>query len=154
MKPSLYKFNRSSLALKIAILGVLFGFAFSNIAAQEGSNNLKLGEVRVFQSESITRMLDTYLISNASRPGMQGFRVRIFFDLGQQSRKNSEDLQFKFMETFPGIPAYRTFDSPYYKVSVGDFRTRDEALRFLKVIEKQYPKAFVVSEWINFPQLN
>lgn len=130
----------------------------TDLQSQEVSRNYQneapQGQVRINQPEVITRMLDSYLLQNAARPGMHGFRVRIFYDLGQQSRTNSIEIQNIFLESHPGMPIYRTFDSPYYKVSVGDFRTRDEALKFLKSISKQYPKAFVVNEWINFPQLN
>lgn len=102
----------------------------------------------------IANLLNEYYIRNASKPGMQGFRIRIYFDLGQQSRTVSQETMDEFMENYPGIAVYRTFDSPYYKVSVGDFRTRDEALKFLKTIERKYPKAFIVAEWISFPALN
>lgn len=112
------------------------------------------GKVTIRQSEGISKLLNAYYIQNASKPGMQGFRIRLYFDLGQQSRTVSEDVMNQFMENYPGVSVYRSFDSPYYKVSVGDFRTRDEALKFLKTIERKYPKAFIVPEWINFPQLN
>ncbi|HCY00222.1 MAG TPA: hypothetical protein DG754_08805, partial [Bacteroidales bacterium] len=58
------------------------------------------------------------------------------------------------LEECPGITVYRTFQSPYYKVSVGDFRSRDEALKQLKRLSRKYPKAFIVGEWINFPSLD
>jgi hypothetical protein len=85
---------------------------------------------------------------------MQGFRIRLYFDLGQHSRNASEEVMNEFMANYPGIAVYRSFDSPYYKVSVGDYRTRDEALKLLKTLQRKYPKAFIVPEWINFPQLD
>jgi hypothetical protein len=112
-----------------------------------------MGKITVSQDARITQLLNAYYIQNASRPGMQGFRIRLFFDLGQQSRKNSEDVMNEFLENYPGIAVYRTFDSPYYKVSVGDYRTRDEAIKDLKKFERKYMKAFVVPEWINFPRI-
>jgi len=116
--------------------------------------NPQQGSITVSQSEGISKMISAYYIQNASRPGMNGFRIRIFFDLGQQSRSASEEVVKVFMEKFPGIAVYRNFDSPYYKVSVGDFRTRDEALKLLNSLENDYPKAFIVPEWINFPRLD
>jgi len=112
------------------------------------------GTVSVNQSNGITKLLNAYYIQNASRPGMQGYRIRLYFDLGQHSRKASEDVMNEFMESNPGIAVYRSFDSPYYKVSVGDYRTRDEALKLLKQLQRKYPKAFIVPEWINFPRLD
>jgi hypothetical protein len=116
--------------------------------------NPDMGNISINQDPLITQLLDTYYIQNASRPGMNGFRIRIFFDLGQQSRDNSLEVMNEFMESFPGISVYRTFDSPYYKVSVGDYRTRDEAIKQLKGLNREYPKAFIISEWINFPRID
>jgi hypothetical protein len=113
-----------------------------------------MGNISIKQDPNITQLLNAYYIQNASRPGMQGFRIRIFFDLGQQSRNNSQIIMDEFMENNPNIAVYRTFDSPYYKVSVGDYRSRDEALKDLKRFGRKYPKAFVVPEWINFPRIN
>ncbi len=112
-----------------------------------------MGSVKINQDSDIANLLNTYYIQNASRPGMQGFRIRIYFDLGQQSRDKSSEVMNTFMEEYPGITVYRTFQSPYYKVSVGDFRTRDEALKQLKQLSRKYPKAFIIGEWINFPSL-
>lgn len=113
-----------------------------------------MGSISINQDPKIAQLLDIYYLQNASKPGMQGFRIRIFFDLGQQSRTNSLEVMNEFMENFPGISVYRTFDSPYYKVSVGDFRSQDEALKYLKMLSKKYPKAFIISDWINFPRLD
>ncbi|MDX9854025.1 MAG: SPOR domain-containing protein [Tenuifilaceae bacterium] len=112
------------------------------------------GVVTIKQDERLAKMLDFHLLQNAKRPGLQGFRIRIFFDLGQKSRQASQEAMEQFMEKYPDIAVYRTFDSPYYKVSVGDFRSRDNALRLYNQLKQQYPKAFIVPEWINFPRLD
>ena len=110
-------------------------------------------KVNIYQSEGITKLFNAYYLENASNPGMQGYRIRLYFDLGQSARSESGEVMMEFMENHPGIAVYRSFDSPYYKVSVGDFRTRDEALKLHKSLQGKYPKAFIVPEWINFPPL-
>ena len=52
---------------------------------------------------------------------------------------------------YPGLKVYRTFDSPNFKVAVGDFRTKDEALALFKRLKSQYPAAFIIKENINYP---
>ncbi len=152
------KFSRS-----VVVIIVLIGFLLPSSSYAQQSNgiigklqevNPSMGNVSINQDPRITQLLNAYYIQNASKPGMQGFRVRVFFDLGQQSRTNSLDVMNEFMENFPGIAVYRTFDSPYYKVSVGDYRTRDEAVKQLKMLNRKYPRAFIISEWINFPRID
>jgi hypothetical protein len=84
---------------------------------------------------------------------MNGYRIRIYFDLGQKARQKSEEVMKTFMEKYPGIKVYQTYNTPYWKISVGDFRTHDSALKLYNSLLREYPKAFIVPEWINFPPL-
>ncbi|MDD2425169.1 MAG: SPOR domain-containing protein [Bacteroidales bacterium] len=89
----------------------------------------------------------------SSQKKVQGFRVRIYFDNRQQARSRSSEVESHFAESYPGVPVYRTYTYPYFKVTVGDFRTRSEAMMFLRKIELDFPSAFIVRESINFPAL-
>ena len=42
----------------------------------------------------------------------------------------SEAIAAGFSERYPGVKVYRKHESPYFKVTVGDFRTRADAQRF------------------------
>jgi len=150
---------------KFLILLILFSssyFAFSqdnstsrgdDILVQIRKNNPNQGKVTINQDPQIERVFNQDILMNAHQPGMNGYRIRIYFDLGQKSRKQSEDVSYEFMQNYPGIAVYRSYVSPYYKISVGDFRTRDNALKLYYQLLKEYPKAFIVPEWVNFPPL-
>lgn len=124
-----------------------------DILVQVRKSNPNQGKVTINQDSQIERIFNLDILQNARQPGMHGFRIRIYFDLGQKSRKQSEDVSAEFMQNYPGISVYRSYVSPYYKVSVGDFRTRDNALKLYHQLLKDYPKAFIVPEWVNFPPL-
>ena len=82
---------------------------------------------------------------------MNGYRVRIFFDNKQNSRAASEAAMNRFKSLHPGIPAYRSYESPYFKVTVGDYRTKSEAMALLQRVKDAFPGAFVVKGNIRFP---
>jgi len=84
---------------------------------------------------------------------MRGYRVRIYRDVGKAAREASRRIQEQVLSEMPGTPVYRTFEAPNYRVTVGDFRTRFEALYFRKRLLPRYPQAFVVTATINFPSL-
>lgn len=107
-------------------------------------------DVVVRQSSDIANLLSQHISSNSSRV-IQGYRVRIFFDNKQTSRVQSEAAMKQFSASNPGISAYRSYVNPYFKVTVGDFRTKSEAMALLKKIQKSFPRAFVVKEDINYP---
>lgn len=106
--------------------------------------------VTVHQSQSIANAMSSKIERNKSRK-MTGYRVRIFFDNKQNARNASEAAMNRFKAAYPGHGAYRTFASPYFKVTVGDFRTKSEAMQMMQRLKGDFPSAFVVKENINFP---
>lgn len=113
---------------------------------QSGSS----ADVNIHQSMAIRTGMMKHILSNRLRT-IDGYRVRIFFDNKQSSRVASENMVKDFRTLYPEIPAYRNHVYPYFKVTVGDFRTRSEAMQLLRKISEKFPTAFVVKESINYP---
>ncbi|KAB2870220.1 MAG: SPOR domain-containing protein [Bacteroidales bacterium] len=124
-----------------------------NIIKRLHENKPNQGKVVVKQDAQIANLLDLHVLQNAKNPGMQGFRIRIFFELGQNARRNSEESMRVFMEKYPGVKVYQSYDNPYWKISVGDFRSRESAQKFYQQLLVDYPKAFIIPDWVNFPSL-
>lgn len=106
--------------------------------------------VTVHQSQSIANAMSAKIERNKSRK-IAGYRVRIFFDNKQNARSASEAAMGRFKAAYPGHGAYRSFASPYFKVTVGDFRTKSEAMQMMRRLKADFPSAFVVKENINYP---
>ena len=107
--------------------------------------------VSVNQSRSMRSALDNYVSNNASKK-LSGFRIRVYFDNGQNARTRSEAIARSISGAYPGIGVYRTFESPNFKVCVGDFRTKDEALKIYHSLKATYPTAIILKETINYPR--
>lgn len=106
--------------------------------------------VAVHQSDEIAAGMNAHITNNKTKT-LSGYRVRIYFDNKQNARSVSETIQSNFESKYPGITAYRSFVSPFFKVTVGDFRTKSEAMQLLQKISGEYPTAFVVKENIKYP---
>ena len=104
--------------------------------------------VHVEQSRRVEEAMLARIQANKDRE-FEGYRVRIFFK--ESARAESEEVQRLFTMHYPGIPAYRSYANPYFKVTVGDFRTKSEAMQLLSAIIAEYPTAFVVKEPIRYP---
>lgn len=87
-------------------------------------------------------------IRNLKSSGTPGWRVRVFRENSKNARQKSLELVQLFRNSFPNVPVYWNYESPYFKVSLGDFRTKEEAIRFLHKNKELIPSAFVVSEAI------
>ena len=106
---------------------------------------------QVEQSDAIRQALQQYTLDNAQKP-ISGYRIRVFYDNGPQARTKSEGIAQSLRKQFPEVLVYRSFESPNYKVSIGDFRSKDEALRIFNAIKGSYPTAFIIKESINYPR--
>ena len=109
-----------------------------------------IADVNVFQADTISQAVLEHVAANADR-AMNGYRVRIFFDNKQSARTASEETLKRFESMYHDVVAYRTYANPYFKVTVGDFRTKSEAMALLERIRYEFPSAFVVKENIAFP---
>lgn len=144
------------------------GFFSENLRAQEPDTLSLLTDVfeyfrkpgpngnrlRIVQSDSILYKVNWQAENNRlSSQKMQGFRIRIFFDNKQTARAESEAIAMSFMALYPQTAVYRIYENPYFKVTVGDFRTRSEAMRFILEVRRTYPQAFITREAISYPPL-
>ena len=109
--------------------------------------------VNVNQPSTVGTAMDSHIANNRAKT-MTGYRVRIFFDNKQNARQMSEQVQRSFEAAHPGIKAHRSFASPFFKVTVGDFRTKSEAMQLLQEISREYSSAFVVKENIDYPPVD
>lgn len=112
--------------------------------------NVLPDNVNVRQSQQIANSMKSHVASNGART-ISGYRVRIFFDNKQNARTESETVLKRFKGLYPDVMAYRIYANPYFKVTVGDFRTKSEAMALLARIKGTFPSAFVVKENIEFP---
>jgi hypothetical protein len=114
--------------------------------------NNSTGSVTVNHPSQIDSLLVSQTISNAEKK-INGYRIRLFFDNKQTARTESEQIEEDFKLRFPTIPIYRTYTNPFFKIVIGDYRTKSEATKALKTIVQVYPKAIIVKENISFPEI-
>ena len=107
-------------------------------------------DVKINQSSEVLGSMRQHIASN-SRRTLTGYRVRIFFDNKQSARTESEKTLKQFRSLYPEVAAYHIYANPYFKVTVGDFRTKSEAMALLTRIKGAFPSAFVVKENIEYP---
>ena len=131
-----------------AVDSLVYVRAASMDASLSGKNIFNY--VDVHQSQAISDAMSRKIERNRDKR-MTGYRVRIFFDNKQNARSASEAAMGRFQAAYPGHGVYRSFASPYFKVTVGDFRTKSEAMQMMRRIKADFPSAFVVRENINYP---
>ena len=149
--------------IKFVFCLIVLSFIYYNLFSQEmKENNIfseiekieeNKGEIMIFQDMRINELVYNHSEQNKRKAGVPGYRIRIYSDLGSGARDQSQSIKARFYEIFPEIPIYREYDSPYFKVYVGDYRTKIDALKDFNNIKRYFPSAFIVPDKINFPEL-
>jgi len=106
------------------------------------------------QDPEVIRLVELHIRKNESLKGINGFRVEIFFSSALDARQKALQTKAAFLRDYPNMNVYVIYVSPDFKVRVGDFRTKNEALALMKLVQNQFPKAFIVPDIIEFPNLN
>ena len=109
-------------------------------------------QVVIRQSPAVRATLNRQVAANAAR-NYSGFRIRLYFASSRTAREESAAVIRRFNEMYPHVQAYRTFASPNFKVTAGNFRTRLDAEALLRQIKGDFPDAFIVRERFKYPTI-
>jgi len=107
----------------------------------------------VYQDSRIDSLILLHQKINSQDSLIPGYRIQIFFESGNYSKDKALETAEEFAKNYPYMRYYLSFDEPYYRIRVGDFRSIIEAKGFLNKIIRSYPSAFEVKDMIYFPAL-
>jgi len=124
-----------------------------NISTQTTKLEDFVGQLNIRQDPRITELLVRHTQINQRKRGSDGFRLEIYFNSDSRAREHAEKIKNEFNLIFPHIASYLLFQTPNFKVRVGDFRNKSEALKTKAYISSRYPNAFIVKDNIRFPEL-
>ena len=117
----------------------------TTLLAKEGSIIRELeqprngGEVKVFQSPELTAMLlrDTTAIEEQM---VSGYRIQVYSDNMQRRAKEMAQERAKMIQDSDStLATYVTFNSPFWRVRVGNYSSYEEAAIKLRELKKQFP---------------
>ena len=83
---------------------------------------------------------------------IDGYRIQIFMESGNDAVEHANQVMEEFKLQYPEIAVYLIFGQPYYRLRVGDFRTRLQAEKIFLELNKKYKNAFITAERINLPE--
>lgn len=86
--------------------------------------------------------------------GRVGYRIQVFDDNNPRTARGEAQNCKRLMESrFPELRGYMQFNSPYWRVRIGDFRSRGEAEAMLEEMRHAFPSLSaqlrIVRDYIN-----
>lgn len=114
----------------------------------------QFADAQPFRNEPATNdsllniLVKRHIALNSLKQSVPGYRIQIYF--GNQ-RSKALEIKTDFSKTYPEVNSYVVYQQPYFKVRVGDFKYRLEALKLLKQIQPFFETAFIVKDEIKLP---
>ena len=132
---------------KIFFLFILLPFLS---IAQADTTFLENGSITSINEKGIDALISKYEDILKAKNGAEGWRVQLAF---KEKKEDADKIKIDFIKLYPEIPAYLGYEAPYYRVRVGNCKTKLEAIKIKHQISKNFPSTYPVPEIINLSQL-
>jgi uncharacterized protein YxjI len=114
----------------------LFTLLFINTTATTAQTS----NLNIIQDPKFEQLLNEKRKANINLSYSDRYKIQIFNGVSESARKTLNEFRQEFKNTDGTI----IFNTPNYKVWVGNFRTRMEAERNLAEIQKKYRTVFLI----------
>ena len=95
-------------------------------------------EIQINEDPKVTQLVHNWVNNNRATPHIEGWRVQV---MASTDRVQVEEGRTRFKTYYPEVPADWIHEKPYYKLRVGAFRSRLEAMAFIAQMA-EFPGAY------------
>ncbi|MGB1315900.1 MAG: SPOR domain-containing protein [Chitinophagales bacterium] len=123
------------------LIVALFTFfsVFSN-----AQNSISISDKVILNSSvNLERTIDLHKQKNGQTDDVAGYRIQI---TSNNDRTKIYNLRSAVYQQFPDIKNYLKYEQPYYRLRIGDFKSRLEARKYLEKVIQYFPSAFIVTD--------
>lgn len=99
-----------------------------------------------YSSAKLDSLISINQRSNYNQTSLEGYRIQIFSGSGVSAKKEAHEIRDKFIELFPREKVQVRYDAPFWRVKIGDYRSRSEAMALLEVVKRKFPGAYTVKD--------
>lgn len=68
-----------------------------------------------------------------------GYRIEVYADNNRNAKTQAADRQARVQSRFPQYRVYTIFEAPFWRVRLGDFRSRNEATDVMTDVKRAFP---------------
>lgn len=135
----------------------------TNGASAQNIRNFKHGlgmrsqqgaKVGVVEDRSTYNAVVAVEAQRQGKSSVLGFRVVLFYDDAQYAEERANEIMEELKKDYPEINSYLVYEKPYFKVSVGDCLTEEEAIMMRNMFIDKYTGAFIRRDNITLKELS
>jgi len=131
----------------LLLAGILsFNFLIAQVNTYPDTNSVVIHKDARIDALAKKQAALNAAIKKASARSMRGYRLLV---INTNKRNEAIDAKTKIYTYFPELKAYLIYQTPYFKLKAGNFRTRDEADRYRKNLNAVFPKGvYIINDTI------
>jgi len=116
----------------------LFSSSYSNSNTQ----------VYINANTNLMKVIKNHKTHNKERVEIRGWRIMVYMGSGKNARNQANSVKLRIRNRHANVEPHLVHHSPYFKVLVGDYRTRIDAESFRKKLKGEYSNCYVVESEI------
>ena len=101
-------------------------------------------QVFINEDAKLQSIINKHKSQNQNKQEIRGWRIRVYMGSGRTARDEANAIKLRIRNRYSEVEPHLVHHSPYFKILVGDFRTRIEAESFQKKLKREYPNCYVV----------
>lgn len=148
---------------RVFIITIVLSFCFATLSVHAQQNNENAFSFspktstsapqdtqssQVIQDPRINLLIQKQIyINSLALQNVPGFRVQV---ISTMNRGKAMETKAKLMQLFPQYQTYLSYQSPYFRVRIGNFRNRNDAEQLQEQLNNYFPNGvFTVRDMIH-----
>ena len=108
------------------------------------------GQVTIIEPPAISNAMRIFVEQNKGVKEINAWRVQV---LATTDRRQMEEAKRQFERLFPDMQAEWSHEQPYYKIKVGAYLKRREAMSVCQEVKKNFRQAITVFDRVVYSEL-
>lgn len=117
------------------------GSTFFNEICNEGSGQ---GSLTIVQDPGIAKLVGIHMEASSKSKVIDGFRIQLYLGSNNNAKKEATEAKTRLLSLFPNERPHVFYDAPFWRVQVGDFRSKNESLSLYKKLKPEFPSCYAV----------
>lgn len=116
----------------------------SSFFSQICKEDPKSGSLEIVQDAGIAKLVAIHIDANSKAKYIDGFRIQLYLGSNNNAKKEATLVKTKLLSIFPNERPHVIYEAPFWRVQVGDFRSKSEALPLYKKLKNEFPACYPV----------
>ncbi len=117
------------------------GATFFNKISNQGSSQ---GSLTIVQDPGIAKLVGIHMDASNRSKLIDGFRIQLYLGSNNNAKNEATQVKTRLLSLFPNERPHVIYEAPFWRVQVGDFRSKDEALSLYKKLKPEFPSCYAV----------